>query len=184
MLVPLSSSMKVIAPHPDRWVQAEIEEALRKKEVVTENAKFLRGKVPSPEIFGTLTYKKEIRKDLAEKIFYDYRRAIAQHYNAHFKFAWGEGYQEYRRAYHHHFMMSLIPNASILVLPSEAADDLQLLWTYGISEIVSYNPGKGDGDYGAAYYLADHANWDVRVACPRNKGCRKTFGCKVERSIW
>ena len=181
---PLNTGVKSSAPHPDRRVQAEIEEALRKKKVVEETAKFFREKVPSPEFFGTLTYNKEVRKESATKIFLEYLRKIAKRFGSHFKVAWGAGYQAHRTAYHHHFSMSRIPHDAELVPPSVTADDLMELWHYGISKVEPYDFEKGSRDRGAAYYIADHEDWGVRVACTRHKACRKQFGCKVERSIW
>lgn len=184
MLLPLNTNVKATAPHPDRWVQAEIDEALRKQKVVEETAKFFREKVPSPEFFGAFTYEKEVRKESATKIFLEYLRKIAKQFGSHFRVAWGAGYQAYRSAYHHHFMMSRIPNDEELVPPSVTADELMGLWHYGIAEVEPYNFEKGHRDHGASRYIADHEDTDVWVACTRTKRCKGPDGCKVERSIW
>ncbi|MCA1807050.1 MAG: hypothetical protein LC687_04265 [Actinobacteria bacterium] len=180
----LNSSVTSTAPHPDRWVQAETEEALRKKLVVEETAKYFREKVPSPEFFGTLTFNKEVRKEPATKIFLEYLRRIAKTFGSHFRVAWGGGYQAYRSAYHTHFLASRIVNEAETVPPSVTTDDLMGLWNYGISEVEPYDLEKGSSDRGAHYYIADHEDTDVWVACTRTKRCKGPGGCKVERSIW
>lgn len=180
----LNSWRRAAAPHPDVRVQSEIEEALRKKAVVEARAEFFRAKVPSPEFFGTFTYDKEVRKEAGTRIFLEYLRKITKRVGSHFRVAWGAGYQAVRRAYHHHFLIERVPNAGELVPVPVSADDLRNLWAYGISKVEPYDVEKGNRDRGAAYYIADHEDTDVWVACTRTKRCKGPDGCKVERSIW
>jgi hypothetical protein len=180
----LNSWRRAAAPHPVARVQSEIEEVFRKRELVEATAQFFREKVPSPEFFGTHTFDKEVRKESAVRILLEYFRTVAKRIGSHFRLAWGGGYQACRRAYHFHFLSSRIPNDAELVSPTVSANDLMEPWRYGISKVEPYDFEKGNRDRGAFYYVADHEDTDVWVACARTKRCKGPDGCKVERSIW
>lgn len=163
--------------------QAAVPEDNFQKKLIGATRDFIRAWVPQPEFYGTLTYRKEVKEDQAKKIFREFRRDVAKLYGTHLRVAWGEEYQG-RNVFHHHFLVAGIPAETTTALPRVTAADLCALWKHGVSKIEQYDPERSDPYHGAALYLAKHENWDVDVACPRLRACKRKDGCKVARSIW
>lgn len=144
-----------------------------------ETAEFIRRRA-SWLFFGTLTYRDDVRAVEAGHHFRRFLRIVAKHYGCHVDIAWGEESQE-RGAQHHHLLLA--PRCEGRGPPQLSARDLELLWRMshpctGLSRFVKYDPG---GD--AALYVARHEVWDVNVACPRWRTCKRTY-CRFAPSPW
>jgi hypothetical protein len=175
--------VKSVNETPPRTGQNAVAEYSFRKELIGATRDFIREKIPHAEIYGTLTYWNEVREEPAKKISRRFMSGVAQLYGVHLRVAWAEEYQS-RGVFHHHFLFAPIRSEATSVLPRVKPTDISALWRHGSTEIEKYDPNRSDAYHGAALYLAKHEQWELGVACPRLKVCRRKDGCKIARSSW
>jgi hypothetical protein len=181
---PLNTSVQVIGDQFVIPIEPPVPPYSFKNELIGATRDFLRQWVPRPDFYGTLTYRGLVGENLAKRLFRKFLRGVAKLYGGHVKVAWGEEHQE-RGVFHHHFLSEGMPTGTAGESPSRPTVDALLeLWSYGDAKIEQYVPNPSDPYHGAELYLAKHRNWDVDVACPRFRACKRKDGCKVAHSHW
>ena len=125
----------------------------------------------------TLTFRDEVPDAAANAAARDWLRTIARDVTGeHTWFAIGRGLRSAGRP-HIHMLLDVDT-------PLFDADLGNHLWQLadarsGFTQVERYDPERG-----AAWYLSGHHEWDINVACPRRRACRRARGCKVGPGPW
>lgn len=130
-------------------------------------------------VFATLTFSRKASDSRADAALLRWLRKLAKEaIRDHVTVAWAFDYQA--GGFPHFHALLAFPTAGEEV--SVQHEWLGELWRQSDSAAGFFHFRHFDHDKGAAWYLAEHAQWAVGVVCPRRPRCRRKKGCRV--TIW
>ena len=125
-------------------------------------------------LFVTLTFSGSISEKAGlrkfERLVRDLARDIDHH--VHTVYSWGP---QQREIIHLHALLGGGWGEPIFLRPA----DVKNRWRAGHSVVRVFERGIGGGQY-----ILGHRRWEVNVACPRHRRCRRSGGCVEAPGPW
>ncbi len=118
--------------------------------------------------FVTATFRTEVSTATCLRAVGDYIRAVSREHGQHVVCAVGGGEGLLGGRAHAHILMG----SDRALLPRELVVRNWNCQGAGSIQVDVYDPNRG-----AAFYVANHPEFDVYVACPRWQTCRRRNGC-------
>ena len=133
--------------------------------------------------FGTFTFRRTTSEHVGARQLRRMLRCTAMTvFDDHVAFAIGGGPHELG-GWHYHVLFGPCENSRGIPYSGTIARQIEYAWRSsgklaGHSRVLKYDPMRG-----AAFYLAQHDEWDLNVACPRRPKCRRSR-CILAPTAW
>ena len=128
------------------------------------------------------TFRHEVSLAVAEGALPRFVKRVARSHGQHLIWAAGIGRGRLGNAMHGHLLLRSerfdADHRRYVCANPAPAELLRRAWRQSSTSAGKIRVDGYDAGGGAAWYQADHAHFDVGVACPRFTCCRRSSGCR------